>query len=151
MTATGTGTAKNNSLNYCNTKVARWNVAGTCSPSSSLIRRRNFTFGNQWTTWTSNNKICLPSRLSILAFPVRESCAKSKGKIYLWSKTKKLKEKEYFSQLPSSLLPSSFLKVPNNKLGKYFFHILAAMDSCFTPFRPHHHGIANRLRLFMNA
>ena len=100
-----------------NTKVARWNAASGPSAhrrlhwyatESSLLgfcgqrERQTTEFGN----------FCLPSRLSILAFPVRKSCAKSKEKIYRWSKTENLNEK-YFLQLPLSLLPSSFLKVPN--------------------------------------
>ena len=39
-------------------------------------------YGQRERQTTKFDNLCLPSRLNLLPFSVRESCAKSKGKIY---------------------------------------------------------------------
>ena len=75
-------------LNENKSCMMECSVLTACLPSSSLIRRGELTFWVLWTTRTSNNKIWQ----SLFAFEaeLREPCAKSKGKMYRWSKTEKL-------------------------------------------------------------
>ena len=124
-------------INEYKSCTSECSVLTACSPSSSLIRRGNSLlgfYGQREHQTTKFDNLCLPSRLKLLHFSVRESCAKSKGKVYRWSQTENLNEK-YFSWLQSSLLPSSFLKVPkiypptvisnfNNNYNWNYFHLI---------------------------